>query len=365
MPALRRGMALWILTIMCAPIGSALAGQTPARVVELNEIGWKALEKGDVDRAARSFGEALGLKPNDPVLLMGAGASANLQGRPQDAMAKLERALEVEPRLTNASWLLGQIAYHEGDVDLAIKTYTNALKYKPNDADMARALADWRKEADVHSTFEERRYDRFRVQFEGYADEAVASQATTILNAAFWRVAQKLGEYPSNAIVTILYTNKQFRDVTRAPEWSGGLYDGRIRIPVEGARSDAALFEHVLTHELTHAIVANVAPRGVPTWLHEGLAQYFDGTDVEGARRRMKAAGTSVPLDRLEGNFMSLNAAQARVAYDESLLAVAVLFDRPGFGWAQLLHQLGNGQPFYRVIESFGFTYADLEASFK
>jgi len=341
-----------------------LHARAQSRVVELNDAGWKALEKGDVDRAARSFAEALSIQPNDPVLLLGAGASAQAQGNPREAMTKLQRALEVDPKLLPASRLLGQIAYHQGDVDLAIKTYEKAVKLKP-DAELSSELAAWRQEADVHSTFEERRYDRFRVQFEGRAEELLASQATNVLNAAFWRIGQKLGAYPADTIVTILYTEKQFRDITRAPDWSAGEYDGRIRIPVAGATHNPKLFEEVLTHELTHAMLANLAPHGVPVWLNEGLAQYFDGTDQDAARRRMKALGGYVPLENLEGSFMGLSASQAQVAYDESLLAAAVMFERPAFGWTRLLSELAAGQPFYRAIESFGFNYADLEAPFK
>lgn len=335
-----------------------------SRVLELNDAGWKALQKGDIDRAVKSFAEALSIQPNDPVLLLGAGASAQAQGKPKEAMTRLQRALELDPKLAPASRLLGQIAYHQGEVDLAIKTYEKALKLSP-DAQLSSELDAWRKEADVHHTFEERRYDRFRVQFEGRAEETLAAQATTMLNTAFWRIGQKLGAYPSDTIVTILYTEKQFRDITRAPEWSGGQYDGRIRLPVAGASRDPRLFEEVLTHELTHAMLSSLAPRGIPTWLNEGLAQYFDGSDPQAAKRRMQAIGGSFPLSKLEGSFQQMNAAQAQVAYDESLLAVTVLFDRPGFGWTRLLQTLADGQPFYRAIESFGFTYADLEAPFK
>src|SRR5262249_14952315 len=180
--------------------------------------------------------------------------------------------------------------FDEGDVALAIKTYEAALTHAPNDAELKRSLAAWRREGQVHQTFEERRYDRFRVMFEGRAEEALATQATRVLESNFYRIADKLGEYPSKTIVTVLYTEKQFRDITRAPEWSGGLYDGRIRIPAAGAQRDASLFETVLTHELTHAIIAGIAPTGVPGWMNEGLAQYFDGSDPRAAERRMKAA---------------------------------------------------------------------------
>jgi hypothetical protein len=78
----------------------------------------------------------------------------------------------------------------------------------------------------------------------------------------------------------------------------------------------------------------------------------------------MKAAGGFIPLQQLERGFGGLNSAAARVAYDESLLAVSVMLDRPGFGWIRLLHRLGDGEPFERAIINFGFEYKDLEAGF-
>src|SRR5262249_52993449 len=157
---------------------------------------------------------------------------------------------------------------------------------------------------------------------------------------------------------------EQFRDITRAPAWSRGRYDGRIRIPVAGAQEKPELFERVLTHELVHAVVAGIAPRGVPTWLNEGLAQLLDGTDPQQARQRLKAMGRSIPLTDLEGSFERLTPAGARIAYDESLLAVCVIADRPGFLWTRLLHRLGDGQPFETAARNFGLSYSDLEASF-
>ena len=53
------------------------------------------------------------------------------------------------------------------------------------------------------------------------------------------------------------------------------------------------------------------------------------------------------------------------MAYDESLLAASVMLDRPGFGWPALLSRLAGGQTFADAIPNFGFSYEDLEASFK
>jgi tetratricopeptide (TPR) repeat protein len=353
-----------LASIAVLMLASAAPLYAQATVVELNDAGWKALRDGNSRRALSLFSEGLSMRPNDPVLLTGAGAALHEEGRQREAIARLQRAIEIRPSLTYASVLLGQIAFDEGDVALAIKTYENALEHAPGDPVLISTLEAWKRETDAHRTFAEERYDRFRVMFEGRAEQALAAQATAIFNSAFWRIGEKLGSYPSGTIVAVLYTEKQFRDITRAPEWSGGQYDGRIRIPVAGASQHPQLFEQVLVHELAHAVVDAIASR-VPTWLDEGLAQYFDGSDPEEARRRLKAIGRSIPLKALERGFGHLNALQAQVAYDESLLAVRVMLDRPGFGWHLLLSRLSGGQSFAEAIPNFGFSYEDLEAGFR
>jgi hypothetical protein len=352
------------LAAFCLVLISLTPLHGQSRIVELNDAGWKALRDGYSDKAAKLFDEALRLSPNDPVLLMGAGAAAYERGNQKDAMARLARAFELNPQLTTAAKLLGKIAFDEGDVALAVRTYEKALKVTPGDTDLTNALNKLRKDADADRGSSELRFDRLRVIFEGPAEEALAAQATQVFNSAFFRIGDMLGEYPSHTIVAVLYTEEQFRDITRAPQWSGGQYDGRIRIPVAGAAQKPELFEQVMTHELTHAVVAGIARRGVPTWLNEGLAQHFDGSSPRAAQSRLKVAGRWIPLKDLERGFGQLGAADARIAYDESLLAVGVMADRPGFGWPRLLSRLAGGQSFAEAIPNFGFSYADLEAPF-
>ena len=357
-------MRCWLSFIFLLAVSSSpLFAQST--VAELNDAGWNALQGGSARRALSLFNEALTLRPNDPVLLAGAGAALQADGRPRDAMARLPRAVSLRPDLKIASILLGELAFAEGDTALAVKTYQAALTHAPGDPVLVSRLAEWKRETDSHRAFEEERYDRFRVMFEGRAEQATASEAVAVLNRAFWRIGEKLGSHPAETIVTVLYTEQQFRDITRAPEWSGGQYDGRIRIPVAGASRKPELFERVLVHELTHAMIDAIAGPRVPAWLHEGLAQYFEGSDREAARRRVKAAGVTIPLRSLDRGFGRFDALQAQMAYDESLLAVGVMMDRPGVGWHVLLSRLANGQTFAEAIPNFGFSYEDLEAAFK
>ena len=352
-----RSVLVLLGLILLGPVPSL--AQSTAR--ELNDTGWKLLESGDAGRAARVFTEALTMEPNQPVLLLGAGVAAHMQGRSKDATVPLRRALELDPRFTAASILLGQIAYADGDVANAISIYEQALTHAPNEPVLTTKLKAWRADAEASRGFTERRFDRFRVLFQGHADNALAARATEILESAFWRIGKALGSYPSEPVVVMLYTEQQFKDVTQAPTWAGGLYDGRIRVPAAGAAQSPQLFERVLVHELTHAMVATIAPRGVPAWLHEGLAQHFEGDDPATARRTIAKTGV-IPLRYLEGSFSRLTTAQAVVAYHESLVVVEALFQRPGMDWSALFRALSESDRTEYTFDNFGLRYSELES---
>jgi tetratricopeptide (TPR) repeat protein len=348
-----------MIAVIAALAAPARAQSTPA---QLATAGWQALRSGDGEKAAAAFGEAVTLSPRDPLLHLGAGAAAHLMGRDADAIRSLQRAVELEPGLVQAQLLLGELAYRQGDLSLAIRSYERALAEAPGNLEQAARVAEWKKEAALHHGFEERRDDRFTVLFEGQAEEPLAVRATTVLDGAFRRIGRALGQYPSDPITVILYTQKQFRDITRAPDWSDGLFDGRIRLPVHGALQDVSTFDRVLTHELTHAIVHSLAARGVPVWLHEGLAMYFEPRDISAAQKRVAASRVFIPLGELETSFTHLELQEATLAYDESLLAVQAVMKRIGTKIGVLLQDLGDGQTIDEAVQRFGFTYAALES---
>ena len=351
-----------LFVALCAATLASTTLSAQSGIVELNDTGWKLLQSGEAARAAKVFAEALEMQPDEPVLQFGAAVASHLQGRTTDATTRLKRVLEIAPNLTPASILLGQLQYTAGDVSAAIGTYEKALKHAPNDPQLTTKLGAWRADADANRGFVESRVDRFRVSFQGHADKRLAARATELLESAFWRIGKTLGAYPSDPVVVLLYTEKQFRDITLAPEWSGGIYDGRIRVPAAGAAQSPQLFERVLVHELAHAMIASLAPRGIPTWLHEGLAQHFEGDDAAAARRRLKAVGVVVPLRYLEGNFGRFTADQAMVAYDQSLVIVDTLIQRGTVDWNALFRVLGDSSRTEYTFDNFGLRYSELES---
>jgi tetratricopeptide (TPR) repeat protein len=332
---------------------------------EALDKGFQALQSGDAARADAIFREALTGHPRDPQLLFGAGMAASLQGRDQEAISLLKQALQIEPRLLQAAALLGELLYRQGDLDLAIKMYERALPGAPPSVAVAMRgrLSAWREEASLPQNHEAIKDDRFTISFDGPVQQTLAARAVSVLNASFWRIGKVLGAYPSAPINVVLYSEKQFHDITGAPEWASGGFDGQIRIPVRGAAQNLAEFDRVLTHELTHAMLKSIASRNLPAWLNEGLAMHFEGRDAALSERRLAAARLFVPLALLQTSFTRLNTAQAVVAYEESAFATRALIDRIGpSGLGQLLEDLSAGQSLDQSIERFGITFAAWES---
>ena len=144
---------------------------------------------------------------------------------------------------------------------------------------MRGRLDAWREEASLPQNRDAIKDDRFTISFDGPVQQKLAARAASVLSAAFWRIGKTLGAYPSAPINVVLYSERQFHDITGAPEWAAGGFDGQIRLPVRGAAQNLAEFDRVLTHELTHAMLKSIAPRNLPAWLNEGLAMYCEGRD--------------------------------------------------------------------------------------
>lgn len=193
--------------------------------------------------------------------------------------------------------------------------------------------------------------DHFTVSFRGPEDAALASMAVESLDKAFWRISQTLNVYPLRRVPVVFSTAEEFRDMTGAPLWAAGAYDGTIRVPIRGGLDRREELDRILAHEYTHALAHTLAPRGVPTWLSEGLAGAMERDSIEWAVHRVAQAGGPMPLAYLLVPFGRLDRQQAEIAYSTSALAVRRLLDEAGgVAISNLLHDLGTGEPFERAF---------------
>lgn len=337
-----------------------LALALQAAAPDPGRTGWEAIQRGDGEKAASAFRVQLAANPADSRALTGAGLAAHLLGRADEAMRFLKRAVQANAENVQAHYALGQVAYEQGDLDLAIKSYERVVKIAPGSPAIYKQLEDWKKEASLHSTFAARPTARFTVMFEGAAQQAIATRVSTTLEAAYARVGRTLNTYPPDTVTAILYTGQQFRDITKSPSWAAAAYDGRIRIPVLNALKDPAELDRVVTHEFVHAVIHQMYPR-IPGWLNEGLATYLEPGDHTWLMGRLRSADGMIPLARLTEAFHTLDGPEAAVAYAQSYVGARVLSERLGANLPVFLQYISNGTPLDQALLLFNVAPADVE----
>ena len=213
------------------------------------------------------------------------------------------------------------------------------------------AAAQDREEA-FHRNFFESQGSHFTVLFEGPQDHALATRTIEVLEEAYFRIGTALATFPERNITVILYTQQQFRDITRAPAWAAAAYDGRIRVPIRGALARPEELTRVLSHELAHAMIQSIAPRHVPTWLNEGLAALFEPHGAAQADAELAAATGRLPFARLSRSFHTLSGDEARLAYAQSTRIARQLFDEGGgHTVVAILQDLAAGRSFKDAYE--------------
>ena len=343
----------------------AIAQTSDPRIALMERAAWNALSQGQNKTATDIFRQALSADPNNAELHVGAATAAFADRRDDDAKSELDRALSIDPKLASAHKLMGQVLHRKGDLIGAMRVYETLAKNTPADTATQATLDRWRREFDLQLRMQQSFGGHFAVSFEGPAEEALATKAIDSLNRAFDRICALLNTYPTTTIPVVLYTAEQFTDITRAPSWAAGAYDGTIRVPMRGALDDEKELDRVLAHEFTHALVHTLSPVTIPTWLNEGLATALEADNLDWAARRVSDA-PPVPLAALRRSFGQFTGAQAQIAYATSALAVQrMLQDAGGFAVANLVRDLGDGVDFdtafaHRIQRSFDDFQASL-----
>ena len=167
--------------------------------------------------------------------------------------------------------------------------------------------------------------------------------------------------YPANKLQAVLYESKQYQS-RPLPDWTGALYDGKVRIPYNVLQNWPA-HRNVLQHEVAHAFVHEITTARVDTWLDEGIAQHMDGTQFNPAR--LAAIGLA-PLDTLAMDFVShTDPTDAERLYVSSLGLFELLLQKGAHGNISeikpLLTSLREGAPLAEQIKAhYGISLSEL-----
>jgi tetratricopeptide (TPR) repeat protein len=305
-------------------------------------------DHGNYPQATRYFETALRFQPTNSTLLIYYAATLLRTGHADQAMTYAQRAADADPESADALAMLGFTQFANDRTTDAIRSWKKSLKIRP-DAVVSQYLARAERETNVESQFALRESTHFTLHFEGkQTSQSFPHDVLATLEQLYDELSRDLEYTPHNSIVVTLYTEQAFFDVTQAPSWTSAINDGKLRIPIRGMSTVTPELARVLKHELTHSFVGEMSAHRCPTWLHEGIAQAEEGKSNAAygpLLAQLFAGGQELPLNALEGSFMSFSAAQATVAYAESLAAVEFMRDRYSMDdVSRILTELAQGK---------------------
>jgi tetratricopeptide (TPR) repeat protein len=311
------------------------------------EVGKRQLTRNQSDAAAENFENARKLSPDIQDYGILRGIALYSGKRYDEAAIVLEQARQNGGDNVPLLFYLGRVYYDTGELTRAIDAWDRALAIDPEIKAIRDIAEKARRESAVENRMEKGYSGKFMISYDEGTRSDLADAVLDVLETAYNRVGYDLSYYPATRVPVILYTKKDYRSVTAGPEWSGGLYDGKVRLPIGGAGEITPILRAVLSHEYTHVVVAELTKGNCPTWLNEGLAEFEGRKEYNPPMAELvKAAKTGgyISFTTLEKSLAALDAKGASLAYQQSYSLVSFMISAYGLHKVrEVLVNLGSG----------------------
>jgi hypothetical protein len=244
--------------------------------------------------------------------------------QPDEQLAALRRARSLAPTDPAVGWDIAAATLEGPDLEEGIDGLTAYLRADPSpvvSAFRARLLV----QRELQMSYQ--RLARNGVTLLWPAASLTLSQAEDVARAvdrALDDAATFTGTRRRARLTVVVYPGKsELLAVTCSPSWTGGSFDGTLRLPASDGPAGVDL--ESVRHEALHAQLTPLAPTA-PTWFHEGVAQSFARETAPRKWRLMVKNRVWVPFSSLEGTFHDFEAvADAELAYAQSYAMVEFL----------------------------------------
>ncbi|MBV6432445.1 MAG: hypothetical protein IANPNBLG_02587 [Bryobacteraceae bacterium] len=314
--------------------GKQVSGYVPSKAV----AGAGAFE--EARRSARDIGGAAGA----PEAKAATAAAVVKAGRdhpatrawrlieanqPAEALRLLEQDLRRYPVDPYLHAVAGMAFYRMDNLEQAMLHWKESIAIEPNpgiEAMIRRAERERTADKGSERMVGNRvvlRYERATVP------EPLAKSMLQVLDDEYTRISFQLGCRANEKVTAVASSRESYFQATQAAEWSGGLYDGRIHVPVSDSRQVSAETRRTFAHELVHACLHEIGKW--PAWLHEGLAQKYSGQTLapqyRAAIEAMIKTRQAPKLSQLGQNWSRMSTQNARAAYLLALYAAEKLVE--------------------------------------
>jgi tetratricopeptide (TPR) repeat protein len=303
----------------------------------LNAIAMEFLEAEDYSEATELLSEAVGRDPDNGVALANLIVCHVKQENWEFASFYLGVAKETvtrrnpDPRVYLA---IGELYAAHNLVDDAVAAWDYYRQLGGSDPGALARLDRAKRELAVTPDQTLLQSDHFAL----YTDTAISPEAAARVEEYLERQYSLQSGFFATALeetqIVILYGGRAYFSLVSVPTWVSALFDGKIRVAIEPGGGLAPELERVLAHELAHAFIRQVSRDRAPGWLHEGLAQWWEGKRITPGEFRQAFVGQSPhSLSEMEGNLAKrVDRSVARANYAEALGLVEYLIDHHGQG---------------------------------
>jgi hypothetical protein len=251
--------------------------------------------------------------------------------RPQKALELLEPELKTHRDPTLLA-LAGVAAWRSDDSRQALEYWRASLDIAPS-PDVEKLYRQVEREAKGDQSNDRLYGMRVLLRYESAAVPVeTARQMTAVLDQEFTRISQELGCSAEERVIAIVQSPEAYRKSTDTAEWSGGQFNGKIRVPVFDPRVLDKGTVRSLAHETAHACLTMLGHW--PAWVQEGIAQKLSGDSLSPAQMNKLAdlakQGKLPRLGNLKQDWSRMDAEHATQAYALSLAAVELLWKESG-----------------------------------
>ena len=331
--------------------------------VAYNNYGVELSNQGQWELAVQQFQEALRLHSSDEQVQKNLGnvylhQAQEAHGRHDfaGAVAMLEKAIALDPDLAQAYVLLGKVEYDRQRLKEAKAAWQRALELDPTQQALAERLDQVTEELPVESKFDRLSQAYFDLRYEEHLERPVGFDVRDALLSARRLVGSDFSYWPTYKLVVLIYGAESFRQLREeTPEWLGGQFDGKIRVPLPSEQLAQGMVKNILFHEYTHALIHDLTNGRCPKWLNEGLAEYEGRTQSSPPLRLLAKAHEAqrlIPWLELSERFSpALPSEEVGLAYEQSYSLVAYLIQRYGF-WRirRVLKAIAGGQAWEEAL---------------
>lgn len=332
------------------------------------------LNRKQYEQADEYFQKGAELYPDSASFSLPRGICNYYLKRYDIARYELERAQTQQPDSIDVLYYLGLVMYETDFRHPAIKIWEQALALNPGNPAILAVLEKHRKETFVEEGMDRNLSSRFNLTYDPGVDGGFAQAVLDVLEQAANQVGADLGHFPEARVPVAIYKRGDYKTVTDSPDWSGGVYDGTIRLPFGSAAEITPQLRSILYHEYAHVVVFDLSRGNCPVWFNEGIAESFGrrqlGTPPDHSHASVLSQATAIDFSRLERGFGGLSTQEAMLAYDQSYSIVNYVATT--YGWHRIttmLTLLGKGKNFRgavaEVLGDYSITYDGLIAEWR